>query len=88
MENLNSQDGKAKTLRDFLNSRTFIKSFLSIVLGGLAGYLYYYFIGCKSGTCAITSNPVNSIIAGSLMGFVLTFGNSKEKNKANGGDKL
>jgi len=38
------------------------------ILGGFAGYLYYYFIGCYSGTCAITSNPVNSAIYGIILG--------------------
>ena len=87
MENINGKDSRTRTLKDFFTSRTFIKSFLSVILGGLAGYLYFYFVGCKSGTCPITSNPVNSIIAGSLMGFVLTFGNSSEKGKTNDGEK-
>lgn len=37
-------------------------------IGAFAGYLYYYFIGCASGTCAITSNPVNSTIYGLILG--------------------
>jgi len=37
-------------------------------IGAFAGYLYYYFIGCYSGTCAITSNPVNSTIYGFILG--------------------
>lgn len=39
-----------------------------VFLGALGGYLYYYFIGCVSGTCAITSNPLNSTIYGAVMG--------------------
>lgn len=39
--------------------------------GGLAGFLYYYFVGCSSGSCPITSNPFISIIFGSVMGFLL-----------------
>jgi len=38
------------------------------LLGGFAGYLYYYFIGCYSGTCAITSSPLNSAIYGIILG--------------------
>lgn len=44
---------------------------LGIVLGAIAGYLYYNFVGCASGTCAITSSPVNSTIYGSVMGGLL-----------------
>ncbi len=41
------------------------------VVGSAAGYAYYYFVGCNSGTCAITSNPVNSTVYGILMGGLL-----------------
>lgn len=39
-----------------------------MVLGAVGGYLYYYYVGCASGTCAITSRPVNSTLYGALMG--------------------
>lgn len=38
------------------------------LLGAVAGFLYWKFIGCKSGTCMITSHPVNSSIYGAIMG--------------------
>jgi phage shock protein E len=44
---------------------------IGIVLGGLGGYLCYHFIGCSSGTCAITSKPVNSTIYGMVLGGLL-----------------
>ena len=44
---------------------------LGAILGGIGGYVYYYFVGCASGTCAITSNPVNSTVYGALMGGLL-----------------
>lgn len=47
-----------------------MKILLGIVLGGLAGYLYYYFIGCD-GTCPISSNPIRSILYGSVVGILL-----------------
>jgi hypothetical protein len=46
-------------------------TFLGICLGALAGYLYWNFVGCQSGACAITSNPINSTLYGSLMGGLL-----------------
>ncbi|SBW01602.1 DUF6132 family protein [uncultured Dysgonomonas sp.] len=39
--------------------------------GSVTGYLYWYFIGCSSGTCPITASPVNSIIWGAVMGGLL-----------------
>ena len=43
-----------------------------IVLGALGGYAYYYFIGCVSGTCPITSNPWSSTAYGAFIGALLT----------------
>ena len=41
---------------------------IGVALGAIAGYAYYYFVGCASGQCAITSNPVNSTVYGMVMG--------------------
>ena len=53
---------------------------LGIIVGSIAGYLYYYFVGCASGTCRITSSPINSTLYGALMGFLL-FSMFKPKEK-------
>ncbi|MBK6698663.1 MAG: hypothetical protein IPG55_01910 [Saprospiraceae bacterium] len=52
---------------------------LGILSGAVIGFLYYYYVGCASGTCAITSKPLNSSIYGAVMGglFVNIF--KKEK---------
>jgi phage shock protein E len=42
-----------------------------IAMGAVGGYLYYYFVGCASGACAITSSPVNSTLYGMVMGGLL-----------------
>lgn len=39
-----------------------------VILGAIGGYLYYLFVGCNSGTCAITSSPVNSTLYGAVVG--------------------
>ena len=44
---------------------------IGIVVGAIGGYLYYFYIGCASGTCAITSKPLNSTLYGALMGGLL-----------------
>jgi hypothetical protein len=46
-------------------------SLIGIVLGGIAGWLYWNFVGCSSGTCAITSKPINSTLYGALMGYLV-----------------
>ncbi len=44
---------------------------LGIIVGAIAGYLYYFYVGCANGTCGITSKPVNSTLYGALMGGLL-----------------
>ncbi|HCS21020.1 MAG TPA: hypothetical protein DIW47_10760 [Bacteroidetes bacterium] len=39
----------------------------ALSLGALAGYAYYYFVGCDGG-CMISSSPVNSTLYGMGMG--------------------
>jgi hypothetical protein len=41
---------------------------VGIIMGSVAGYLYWKFIGCNFGTCLITSKPLNSSIYGAVMG--------------------
>ncbi|GAB4127232.1 MAG: DUF6132 family protein [Raineya sp.] len=41
---------------------------IGAILGAVGGYLYWQYVGCESGTCAITSRPLNSTLYGSLMG--------------------
>ena len=52
-----------------------------IIIGAIGGDLYYYFIGCASGTCAITSKPINSTLYGAMMGGLLL--NTFKKDKEN-----
>jgi hypothetical protein len=44
---------------------------LGISIGAIAGFAYYYWIGCSSGSCLITSRPINSTIYGASMGGLL-----------------
>lgn len=44
---------------------------LGISVGAIGGFLYWKYVGCMSGTCMITSKPINSTIYGALMGFLL-----------------
>lgn len=63
---------KPKNMKEFFRSSYFWKPFISIIIGGIAGFLYYYFVGCTSGTCPITSHPLPSIITGGVFGFLFT----------------
>ncbi|GAA4764379.1 MULTISPECIES: DUF6132 family protein [Flavobacterium] len=48
--------------------KKYLSTIIGIIFGTIAGYLYYKYIGCISGTCAITSKPINSSLYGAIMG--------------------
>jgi hypothetical protein len=50
-----------------------IRIAIGVVVGAILGYAYYYFIGCNSGSCAITSNPRNTVLYGMLVGVAFTY---------------
>ncbi len=53
-----------------------------VAIGAIGGFLYYYFIGCQTGTCAITSNPWMSMLWGAAMGYLI-FDMFKKKKAIN-----
>jgi len=67
--------------------QTFIKknllTIIGIPLGAIAGFLYWKFVGCNTGTCAITSNPINSTLYGSVMGGLVFSMFKKDKKEEN-----
>ena len=48
--------------------KKYISYIIGMVVGAIAGYLYWRFVGCDSGTCPITSSPLNSTRYGALIG--------------------
>lgn len=50
------------------------------LVGAVGGYLYWYYVGCESGTCPITASPTNTMIYGALVGSLL-FGMFKKQKK-------
>jgi hypothetical protein len=62
---------RPKNFKELMRSAWFWKPASALIIGGIIGFLYYHFVGCTSGTCAITSNPVSSIIFGGLLGLFI-----------------
>ena len=50
----------------------FVKTILPVVIGAAAGYAYYKFIGCVTGTCPITANPLMSTLYGAGLGYLVS----------------
>lgn len=74
MENTCKATPKQKNIKEFLKSWNFWRPFLGVLTGGIAGFLYYHFVGCTTGSCPITSHSYSSIIVGSLLGYLITSG--------------
>ncbi len=48
---------------------------LLFVLGGaVLGFGYQRLVGCRSGTCAITSNPYVATLYGAVVGYLVSGG--------------
>lgn len=57
------------------------------VVGAIGGFAYYYFIGCASGTCPISSNPYISTAYGVLMGILLPVSRKNSENLSETGSR-
>ncbi|WP_140485794.1 DUF6132 family protein [Flavobacterium sp. GSA192] len=55
-----------------MNKKTIIITLVGILIGAVAGYLYYHYVGCITGTCVITSKPINATLYGALIGGLLS----------------
>lgn len=47
------------------------KLVLGVVAGAVLGFLYSRFIGCRTGTCPLTSNPYSATLYGAVLGGLL-----------------
>ncbi len=54
--------------------------------GAAAGFVYWKYIGCLTGTCAITSSAVNSTLYFAFLGSIL-FGSFKKQAKPTTNDE-
>ncbi len=44
---------------------------MGLIAGAVGGWCYWYFVGCASGSCPITSSPYISTVYGAVMGALL-----------------
>jgi outer membrane lipoprotein SlyB len=48
-----------------------IRTALFVGGGALAGFLYAHFVGCRTGSCPLTSNPYTATVYGAVIGLLL-----------------
>lgn len=54
--------------------------FIGIAIGALAGYLYWYYIGCTTGTCPIKSSaPLTMIWGAAICGLLFSMFKKNKK---------
>ena len=54
-----------------MSKKTLFITVIGAIIGAITGYLYYKYVGCSSGTCRITSKPLNSTLYFALIGGLL-----------------
>ena len=57
----------------------FLRHTLFAIGGGAAGYALYYYVGCATGSCAITTNPFSSVVYMAVVGILISLAFSKNK---------
>ncbi len=82
---MNNTEKSQKTLKDRIFAYFPLISLIGLVVGAIGGYFYYIEIGCKSGSCAITSNPYMSVLWGAAIGY-LVFDLFRTRPKPKSGD--
>lgn len=59
---------------------------IASIIGSIAGFAYWFYIGCSTGTCPITSHWYTTVIYGAIMGFLIgqmiTDYNTKKSSKS------
>ncbi|MET6999888.1 DUF6132 family protein [Chitinophaga defluvii] len=66
-------------MKKFIKKHLF--TLIGLPIGAAAGYLYWKLIGCSTGSCAITANPINSTLYGAAMGGLLLSTFKKDKKQ-------
>ncbi len=61
-----------------------LRRVLPVLGGATIGYAYYYFIGCNTGSCPITSNPYISTAYGAFAGLILAIPEKRKSKNENG----
>jgi len=65
-------------IKRFLN----IKTIVAVSAGALLGFGYYYFVGCRTGSCPISGSPYISTLYGAVVGLIMVFPSKKKKETA------
>lgn len=63
------------------HKKSILLTSVGLMAGSLAGFFYWKFVGCNSGTCAIRSNPTKSTLYGAMLGALLVLSFTPDSSK-------
>lgn len=66
--------GDAMTMPLARRSKMILHTLAFVVGGAVLGFAYYKIVGCRTGACPITSNPIVSTLYGALIGYLIGAG--------------
>jgi Na+-transporting NADH:ubiquinone oxidoreductase subunit NqrB len=61
------------SLNDFTKRLFSLRVLIGLLAGAALGYAYFYFIGCKGGSCPMWASPWRSMLTGAAFGILLLF---------------
>ena len=67
-----SEQSFTEKVKTYFSGKRVIRIGAGLLIGGFLGFLYYKLVGCSTGGCPITSNPVISTLYGSMIGFLIS----------------
>jgi xanthine/uracil permease len=70
---------RLQEIKGWLKKRNNLIVLSGIIIGTAGGFMYYYFIGCRTGSCPITSSPWLSMLWGATVGYLI-FDMFRKKN--------
>ena len=62
---------KFQYIRNWLSKRNNLLLLTGVITGTAGGFMYYYFIGCRTGSCPITSSPWLTMLWGATAGYLV-----------------
>jgi len=57
-----------------------LKKIFPVFIGAILGFAYYFFIGCRTGSCPITGSPYISTLYGALVGLIWAIPTKEKRN--------
>jgi len=62
---------RSMDIRSKIKKLLTIRLLAGVLIGGVLGFAWYYFVGCNTGGCSITSDPYRMTAFGMIFGALI-----------------